>query len=78
MNIGIHCKAGALWDSQSMQELAPGMGNVLPFLIRDAALTSSPKTMTQNASIHITHSCACCASSMTVSSNTQGFKITKI
>ena len=25
-----------LWGSQSMQELAPGMRNVLPFLIRDA------------------------------------------
>ena len=24
-----------LWGSQSMQELAPGMRNVLPFLIRD-------------------------------------------
>ena len=25
-----------LWGWQSMQELAPGMRNVLPFLIRDA------------------------------------------
>ena len=36
-NIGIHANLGhSLRGSQSMQELAPGMRNVLPFLIKDA------------------------------------------
>ena len=64
-----------LWGSQWMQELAPGMRNVLPFL-RDAnsCIDCEPHKgwprFAMNASIHLTHSFASSAFSMTVSSNT--------
>ena len=64
-----------LWGSQSMQELASGMRNVLPFLIRDAksCIDCEPHKgwprLAMNASIHLSHSFSCSAFSMTVSSN---------
>ena len=66
-----------LWGSQSMQELAPGMRNVLPFLIRDAksCIDCEPHKgwprFAMNASIHLTHSFACSAFSMAVFYNTR-------
>ena len=63
-----------LWGSQSMQELASGMRNVLPFLIRDAksCIDCEPhkgcSRFAMNGSIHLSHSFACSAFSMMVSS----------
>ena len=58
-----------------MHELASGMMNVLPFLIRDvkSSIDCEPhkgcSKFAMNASIHLKHSFACSAFSMTVSSN---------
>ena len=60
MNRGIIANLGhPLWGSQSMQELASGMRNVLPFLIRDAksCIDCEPhkgcSRFAMNASIHL-------------------------
>ena len=65
-----------LWGSQSMQELASGMRNVLPFLIRDvnSCIDCEPHKgcprFAMNAFIHLTHSFAFSAFCMEVSSTT--------
>ena len=65
-----------------MQEIASGMRNVLPFLIRDAnscidceceSHKGCPR-FAMNASIHLTHSFAFSAFSMKGSSTTVGFE----
>ena len=64
-----------------MQELASGMRNVLPVLIRDAnsCIDCQPHKgcprFAMNASIHITHSFAFSALYMEISFTTVGFEI---
>ena len=68
-----------LWGSQSMQELASGMRNVLPFIVTDAnsCVDRQPHKgcprFAMNASIHQTHSFAFSAFSMEISFTT-GFE----
>ena len=83
----IHCKYGSSFMGLTMQELAPGMRNVLPFLIIDAksCIDSEPHkersrfAMNESTCRFISsHSFACSAFSMTVCSNVWGLKISKI